>query len=401
MTMTIQVCTPFVPDLQTSESSGLHDKALALSTAAAQITGKLAPATRETLVRHMAVINSYYSNLIEGNRTLPAEIRAAQAGDFSKDPAKRDLQLESLAHIAVQRWVNEQSVGINTAYTPEFIQELHREFYQHMPESLHELKNTQGGVLGKVIPGAWREQEVTIGQHHAPPHEAVPTLMDGFCQSYHPDHFAGDAQVIAVLCAHHRFAWIHPFADGNGRVNRLFTDASLRAIGLESTGIWSLSRGLARTSEHYKSALARADQPRQGDLDGRGQLSQRTLIEFCDYMLDTALDQVGYIHDLLTFDGIHERIEGYIQARNDKRVRGLGSIKPIASNILFNAFLHGKLKRSLAIELCAMPERTASRLLRQMINEGLLSEISQRSDLVWEIPEHAEPWYFPQLTPGR
>lgn len=31
---------------------------------------------------------------------------------------------------------------------------------------------------------------------------------------------------------------------------------------------------------------------------------------------------------------------------------------------------------------------------------GLLSESSSRSPLRWEIPEHAEPWYFPNLTPG-
>ena len=31
----------------------------------------------DTIRRHMAVINSYYSNLIEGNRTLPHEIRQA------------------------------------------------------------------------------------------------------------------------------------------------------------------------------------------------------------------------------------------------------------------------------------------------------------------------------------
>ena len=45
-------------------------------------------------------------------------------------------------------------------------------------------------------------------------------------------------------------------------------------------------------------------------------------------------------------------------------------------------------------------ERTARRLIAQLKEEGLLTETSTRSPLYWQIPEHAEPWYFPQLAPG-
>ena len=53
---------------------------------------------------------------------------------------------------------------------------------------------------------------------------------------------------------------MHPFADGDGRVMRLFTDAWLKAIGMESVGVWSLSRGLARasTSNPNSGAVTRA-----------------------------------------------------------------------------------------------------------------------------------------------
>jgi Fic family protein len=225
--------------------------------------------------------------------------------------------------------------------------------------------------------------------------------MQEYCEVYHPAHYRGDRKVIAVMCAHHRLAWLHPFADGNGRVMRLFTDAALKAIGMESEGIWCLSRGLARRAADYKAMLARADQLREGDLDGRGQLSQAALMGFCEFMLDTALDQVQYMSELLVLDNMQDRITKYIQARNDGRVAGLGGIKEVAGLILYNAFVQGKLKRALALELCGMPERSARRLLEQLKDEGLLSETSSRSDLYWEIPEHAEPWYFPLLTPGN
>ena len=90
--------SPFIPSNAALEGSDLADKAVTMITASARLAGGLPAETRNTITRHMTVINSYYSNLIEGNHTRPHEIRAAQRGDFSSDPAKRDLQMESLAH---------------------------------------------------------------------------------------------------------------------------------------------------------------------------------------------------------------------------------------------------------------------------------------------------------------
>ena len=391
--------TPFIPSDPALAGSALPDKVIRLLAASAQLAGQVPPETRRTIVRYMAVINSYYSNLIEGNHTLPHEIRAAQAGELSPDPAKRDLQLESIAHIYVQQWLDEQQPELDVLYTPEFIQAIHREFYLQVPESLHLIKDENGNVVDKVVPGAWRKKTVIVGRHMTPEPAHVAALMRSYCNTYHPDHYKGDRKIMAVMCAHHRLGWIHPFTDGNGRVMRLFTDAALKAIGLQSTGVWCLSRGLARASAQYKSALERADFVRQGDFDGRGVLSEQTLMAFCEFMLDTGLDQVKYMRELLVLDAMHHRIKKYVQARNDGRVPGVGDIKDNAVLVLYNAFINGKLSRAMAIELCGMAERSARRLLAQLKEEGLLSETSSRSDLTWEIPEHAEPWYFPLITP--
>ena len=116
-------------------------------------------------------------------------------------------------------------------------------------------------------------------------------------------------------------------------------------------------------------------------------------------MLNTAIDQVSYIRELLDLAKLRQRIESYIVARNDGRVSGVeGAIKPIASVILYSAFQQGEIDRAQALELCAMPERSARRVLSQLKSDGLLSEASSKSPLRWEIPEHAEPWYFPNLT---
>ncbi|MGI8495168.1 MAG: hypothetical protein ACR2L1_07635 [Pyrinomonadaceae bacterium] len=74
--------------------------------------------------------------------------------------------------------------------------------------------------------------------------------------------------------------------DGNGRVARLFTDAYFTKIELGSYGLRNASRGLARTRASYRSHLAAANFPREGDLDGCGNLSDRTLTEFCKFFLE-------------------------------------------------------------------------------------------------------------------
>jgi Fic family protein len=391
---------PFTPSDKALQGSALPDKAMELHKKSARLSGQLAEQTRLTLETYMRVINSYYSNLIEGNATRPHEIRAAQRGSYSQDLARRDLQKESLGHMAVQEWLQEQPLDLEQVFSPEFIKQIHKQFYDNIPESLWDIKNDVGELVGRVVPGEWRDQLVEVGVHVPPNADSLPSLMNGFCDTYHPKRFSGDRKLIAIMAAHHRFTWIHPFLDGNGRVGRLITDAALKAAGLDSYGVWCLSRGLANKNSNYKKFLALADQPRQGDYDGRGQLSEKGLVTFCDYMLDAAIDQVDYISDLLDLNRLKKRIDAYIQARNDSRVQGMDKeLKPVAGLILHAAFMYGEIDRGQALELSGMPERSARRLLAQLKSDGLLSETSSKSPLRWEIPEHAEPWYFPGLAP--
>ena len=82
MGTTLLNLTPFIPSDKTLGQSTLPDKVLELNKEAAKLTGQLASQTLATLEQYMRVINSYYSNLIEGNATRPHEIRAAQRGDW-------------------------------------------------------------------------------------------------------------------------------------------------------------------------------------------------------------------------------------------------------------------------------------------------------------------------------
>lgn len=396
---------PFTPDIEPMlpreevlARAGLADLALDLERKAARLAGQLSAATARVLERHMRVINSYYSNLIEGHRTHPWEIRQAMAGEYSEDPAKRDLQTESLAHIAVQEMLATEPPKDPTH--SGCIVQIHRLFYERLPLGLCVVEGPQG-ARKRVLPGTIRQsgERVAVGRHVPPEPEALPLYLERFHEAYRLDHLRGHQRLIAVMAAHHRLAWIHPFLDGNGRVGRLHTDLLLRHIGLGAYGVWCVSRGLARQSTEYKAALARADWPRQGDGDGRGALSEGALIEWCRFMLEVAIDQVQYTTEALALEGFERRLRAYLEDRQRGLIPNLGPLRPEAGRLIEKAFVWGEFPRGEMANIAGLSHSVTRKLVQQLKEEGLLAETSSRSPLCFAIPEHAERYYLPNLAP--
>jgi hypothetical protein len=113
--------------------------------------------------------------------------------------------------------------------------------------------------------------------------------------------------ILASAAAHQRLLRIHPFLDGNGRVSRLMSHCLL-LDALDTGGIWSVSRGLARNVDAYKAHLAACDLPRRNDPDGRGNLSEETLAAFTRFFLEICLDQVTFMEGLVQPDHLRTRI---------------------------------------------------------------------------------------------
>lgn len=90
-----------------------------------------------------------------------------------------------------------------------------------------------------------------VGQHVAISPGAVPRFLSRFEQAY--SALGKSETILAVAAAHHRLLWIHPFLDASGRVARLMSNA------LDTGGLWSVARGLARSVRNYKSHLAVCD----------------------------------------------------------------------------------------------------------------------------------------------
>lgn len=144
-----------------------------------------------------------------------------------------------------------------------------------------------------LVPGQLRsqsERNVQVGRHMAPSWGSV----DGMLQRLSCAYSASPDPVVRLLGAaayHQRLAFVHPFDDGNGRLTRLISNLQLSRLGLNAH-LWSLSRGLAHRREEYLARLRNADQPRRGDLDGRGQLTQAGLVEFMAFFLEVCREEI-------------------------------------------------------------------------------------------------------------
>lgn len=333
------------------------------------------------LVRAM---NCYYSNLIEGHDTHPVEIERALAEDYSRDPVRRELQFEARAHIAVQRAI-EAGEFRGRASTAVAVCEIHQRFYAAMPAGLRTVETVP------VVPGVYRSQDVAVGRHVAVSPGAVPRFMQRFEQAY--GALGAAESVVAAAAAHHRLVWIHPFMDGNGRVARLLSHATLTEA-LDTGGLWSVARGLARSAGGYKAHLAACDAVRAGDRDGRGRLSEQALGEFTQFFLGTCLDQVRFMEALM--DPVRLRARVVLWAREEVAAGALPAQAPVVLEAVLN---RGELPRGEVAALLALEERQARRIANTLVAAGVLTSATPRSPYTLAFPARLAGRWMPGLFP--
>ena len=342
------------------------------------------------LVREM---NCYYSNLIEGHKTIPRDIEQALKRDFSHDPTQRDNQQLSLAHLAVDELMGERLADAAVdVYSPDFICWLHREFYTRLPEALH-WAATASGRRYQIQPGGLRDFMVEVGAHTPPDFAALPR----FLRRYHT--FYGDPQrleterLVAIAAAHHRLAWIHPFGDGNGRVIRLLSQAQLIRQGVAGHGLWTLSRGLARWRPRYFASLAAADQGRRSDLDGRGNLSDAALADFCVFFLETVLDQIQFMTSLLGLPALRTRVERFFQFQALHLERYREELMRVVCTLVDE----GEMPRTRVQEITGKGATVSAEIIKLGLAEGCFETPSPKGLLRIAFPAKIHEFYFPQL----
>lgn len=232
------------------------------------------------------MLESLGSARIEGNHTTLADYVESK---LDGAPHAESDQLREMENIEVAMSHVEQSVVPGQVLTEHLIRELHS-------LAVRELERE-----GDATPGAWRTKAVKIAKsEHLPPEAIqVPQYMQELIAFVNEDH-PRKYDLIKVGLAHHRFGWIHPFGNGNGRVVRLLTYAMLIKYGfnvqaggrlLNPTAVFCNDRDL------YYTMLARAD---TGTTQG--------LEAWCVYALQGIAAEIRKLDRLTDYDYLSQRI---------------------------------------------------------------------------------------------
>ncbi|MCE9624006.1 MAG: Fic family protein [Deltaproteobacteria bacterium] len=380
------------PMLPEETTAALEDLCLELVEKASRLASQLHLTVQRSVMDLVRAMNCYYSNLIEGHDTHPRDIERALVKNFSSKPKQRDLQLEAKAHIEVQKLIDASEIGIDLV-SEKYICWIHQEFCQRLPEGMLRVQDPDTNQYTKVVPGSLRDGTVVVGRHIPPRPENLEKFLSRFEEAYRPDHLSKLRRVLAVAASHHRLLWIHPFFDGNGRVTRLLSHAYFKFLNL-GAGLWSVSRGLARNVGEYKLKLEAADESRQGDLDGRGSLSAKGLVDFCEFFLKTCIDQVEYMSSLLEPGDLSRRMQLYCE--EEERAERL----PKRSfTLLREALLAGEFERGKAAAISGYSERQARRVLAEVEKKGLLVSDTPKSPVRLAFPVAVVERWFPRLYP--
>lgn len=373
--------------------SALNNLAVELAARSAGLRRSLPPGSARALADLVRSMNCYYSNLIEGHDTHPLDIERALKNDYSSNAAKRDLQLEAKAHIAVQQWIDEGGL-VGRAALPETLLEIHLRFCQQLPASLLQGLEPETGERRFIAPGSFRRQDVKVGGHVPVSPGAIHRFMTRFSQVY--SELGKADSILAIAAAHHRLLWVHPFLDGNGRVARLMSHA-MTLESLDSGGLWSVARGLARQEQAYKTHLARCDEYRRHDFDGRGHLSEEALANFSRFFLETCLDQVEFMEQLVQPERLRRLILEWVQQQIHTNTL------PSQALALLEVFLYRKdeiLRKELP-GLLDVSERHARRVVAALMEQGVLQSNTIRSPLRLAFPAHLAQQWMPGLFPDR
>lgn len=383
------------PLLPSSKRSQCNELTASILKKSGELTGLIHSPIVQTKVAHLVrQMNCYYSNLIEGHRTTPRDIELAMQEEYSENAKERDNQMLGRAHVFTEKNMEEllRNNPETDVYSDAFIRWIHKEFYSNLPDAFRRIKADNGETYS-IAPGEYREYPVHVGRHFPPLPSDIEKFMLRFSSFYRKNSIQATSRLLVTAAAHQRLGWIHPFGDGNGRVMRLHSHAILIKHDMDGKGLWTLSRGLARQKDTYYSKLEFADQPRYNDYDGRGNLTDKGLADFCIFFLETILDQVEFMSGLLNLSTLRERVQKSFQLN----VFHLKTHNENVMKVVRVLIDEGEIPRGKVKEIAGCKGTVAAEIIRTGLDSELFESRGPRSPLQISFPEKVLDYYFPSL----
>jgi Fic family protein len=229
------------------------------------------------------ILESIGSVRIEGNHTTIAEYVEREIEDSAdENEAITEIKNNEAALSFIEEVI--ESAHINRA----FICELHKRVVQDLKRE------------GSQTPGQYRNGNIVINHsdHTPPDFLRVNDLMEefyAFINKPDPDKY----DLIKIAIAHHRFTWIHPFDNGNGRTVRLLTYAMMIKMGfkVDKGRIINPTAVFCSDRDAYYDALQKAD---EGTDEG--------ILSWIEYVLSGLNDEIIKIDNLLEFNFVKSKI---------------------------------------------------------------------------------------------
>lgn len=250
-----------------------------------QLAGDTPPAVFFQLKAIFHMLESLSSARIEGNHTTLADYIESKI-EASVTPAENILEMEN-----IERAMNyvEEVVQVGGSITEQLIRELHQ--------------MTVGGLIreGDKTPGRYRDGNVQIaGAFHLPPDvSAVPGYMHELVEFINRAD-AHKYDLLKMALVHHRFCWIHPFGNGNGRVVRLLSYAVMIKYGFNvqiGSRVLNPTAVFCNDRDAYYTKLSGADTGTDEGLEA-----------WCLYVLSGIRDELQKVDRLTQYDYLRDEI---------------------------------------------------------------------------------------------
>ena len=222
-------------------------RALMVIEAARQLVASMPLTTTmlDSLRRTARLLSTHFSTQIEGNQLTPSQVEKVLESEHAFPGRERD-EAEVRHYFAALEYV--ERLGRSSGRLTE-----------------KDVRTIHGLVMtGKPRATPYRDGQNVIrdsrtGRIIYMPPEAkdVVRLMSDLMTWVNTSLAATDLLVPVIAAgAHHQFATIHPYFDGNGRTARLLTTLILHRSGYSLNGIYSLEEYYATNLEGYYSGLA-------------------------------------------------------------------------------------------------------------------------------------------------
>lgn len=142
-----------------------------------------------------------------------------------------------------------------------------------------------------------------------------------------------------------------------------------------------------------EQSIDKRQKHRHGDLDGRGNLTERGLARFCQFALQAGIDQATFMAGMFDLATFNDRVQIYF-----RQIRS-NMLRPESAYLYMQAFTMGEFERGEAARLTGLGERSARDVLGRLVAEGFLLSDTPKGKVRTGFPMQAMSFLLPNLYP--